>query len=122
NVMRLDDRALLRLLRDHSRRCEHDDARHRATAAAFLGRKAAIGDTFRHFVRSLRAERADRRDPAPPSGPAAHPARTAAIGAWQRFVIDVLHDRAVVPYLKVQRAVLARRDAWLESRPTSGDG
>lgn len=118
-VSRLDDHALARSVRAWSERCGHPEEHRREVAAAFLRRKDAIGDTFRTFVRSLRAERAARRDPARPGPPLVEQARNAAVGAWQRFVIDVLHDRAVVPYLKLQRSVIARRDAWLDRR--SGD-
>lgn len=115
-VSRLDDQALVRSVRAWAERCGHPEERRREVTSALLQRKDAIGDTFRTFVRSLRAERAARRDPARPGPPLLEQARNAAVGAWQRFVIDVLHDRAVVPYLKVQRNVIARRDAWLERR------
>lgn len=115
-VARLDDRALTRAVRAWSERCCHPEEQRREVTAAFLRRKDGIGATFRTFVRALRAERAARRDPARPGPPLVEQARNAAVGAWQRFVIDVLHDRAVVPYLKLQRTVLARRDAWLERR------
>jgi hypothetical protein len=115
-VTLLDDRALVRALRAWSERCGHPEERRRAVTAAFLRRKDGVGDTFREFVRSLRAERAARRDPSRPKPPLGDRARNVAVGAWQRFVIDVLHDVAVVPYLKAQRAVIARRDAWLARR------
>jgi len=118
-ISRLDDRRLGRMLRAWSAQCGHDPERARAAETAFFRRKEAIGHTFRRFVQDLRAERAAERDPTRARAPLPERARTAVIGAWQRLVIDVLHDRAVVPWLKVYRSVLARREARMGRSPTS---
>lgn len=112
-VQRLDDRALARALRAWSRRCGHDDEQRRTAATAFLRRKNSIARTFNSLVRSLRAERATTLHSGGSAVPMPERARLAAVGAWQRFVIDVLHDGAVMPVLRVYRGVLARRDALL---------
>jgi hypothetical protein len=112
-VQRLDERALGRAVRAWSRRCGHDDEQRRTAATAFFRRKDAIARTFNALVRSLRAERAATLDPRGGAVPLPERARLAAIGAWQRFVIDTLHDRAIMPWLRVYRGALARRDALL---------
>lgn len=112
-VQRLDDRALRRALLGWSRRCGHDDEQRRTAATAFFRRKDSIARTFHDLVRSLRAERAANLHPGAGAVPLAERARLAAIGAWQRFAIDTLHDRAVMPWLRVYRSALAFRDALL---------
>lgn len=79
----------------------------------FFRRKRRIGRVFGRFLRSLVRERRQRR-----AGvlPLPERVRVATKDAWQRFVIDTLHDRAVVPWLRVVRGVLAVRDRL---RPTA---
>jgi hypothetical protein len=112
-IARLDDAKLRRLLSDWSRARGNEGEIDTADAThLFLQRKRAIGTRFRRFIRSLLRERRLRRAG---TVPLQERARTALLDTWQRFVIDTLHDRAVVPWLLVYRRVIALRDRALST-------
>ena len=108
-IARLDDAQLRRFMTEwestRGANAEPKDATR--VIESFFRRKRRIGKVFGRFVRSLVRERRHRR-----AGVVALPdrVRTAVLDSWQRFVIDTLHDRAVVPWLRVYRRVLAVKD------------
>lgn len=111
-IMRLDDRALRFALDRWAERAGADEVRRRDVLARFLRRKRSIGGTFRAFLRGLRRERLLRRMPSQPLS-LGERVRIVAQDAWQRLLIDSLHDKAVVPSLRAYRRALELRDALL---------
>ncbi len=111
-IARLDDRALRRALARWARLAGVDEATARAISIAFFRRKRAIGHTFRVLLRELRRERLAGRTTWR-SLPLQERARIAVQDAWQRLLIDTLHDHAVVPWLRTYRKVLEARDRVL---------
>ncbi len=108
-IARLDDALLRRFMEEwaRTRGAEAEPTHASEVIDRFLRRKRRIGKVFGRFVRSLVRERRLRR-----AGvvPLPDRVRTAILDGWQRFVIDTLHDRALVPWLKVYRRVLAVKD------------
>lgn len=107
-IARLDDALLRRFLGEWAR-TRGPDASVDPTRVSdlFIRRKRRIGKVFASFLRSLLRERRLRR-----AGivPLPERLRTTALDAWQRFVIDTLHDRAVIPWLRVYRRALALQE------------
>jgi hypothetical protein len=112
----LPDRSLRDLLRAWAVRAGAT-GRLPSVSAAFFRRKSALPATFRRLVRELRVERVARRDPRLGAIPLRERVRITAQDAWQRLVLDVLHDRAIVPWLRFYRGVLERRGAMAKASP-----
>jgi hypothetical protein len=112
HIARLHDRPLRDALERWAALAAVDADRKRDVMDRFFRRKRRIGDTFRTFMRGLRRERLVRRLPSQPlSG--VERLQIEAQDAWQRLVIDLVHDRVVVPWLRVYRRALEARDALL---------
>ena len=108
-IARLDEQPLHAALHDWAVRAGVTDDRASLVAARFFARKRAIGTTFQALLTQLLHERAARR--APGSLPMRARARIAVNDAWQRLVIDSLHDKVVIPWLRLYRRALAVRAA-----------
>lgn len=119
-IARLDERALRRALAAWAERAGVEEAVHRDVAERLIRRKRGIGPTFRVLLRDLRRERLARRLPGQ-SLPLRERVRITAHDAWQRLLIDTLHDRVVVPWLRGYRKVLEARDA-ITGRREGGRG
>ncbi len=101
-ISRLSDYELSAAL---ERWAQHSEVSPEASAlsrARFFQRKKRLARTFGRFLRSLRRERRLRAHPSE-SLPLGESLYLAVAQGWQRLVIDTLHDRAVVPFLKAYR-------------------
>ena len=101
-IARLSDYELSTAFERWARRSGVSPEVYALSRARFFQRKKRIARTFGRFLRSLRRERRLRSDPsqAMPLGEALY---VMMAQTWQRLVIDTLHDRAVVPFLRVYR-------------------
>lgn len=108
-IARIDEEPLRAALHDWAVRAGVTEDRADRVAARFFSRKRAIGTTFQALMTELVHERAARRRP--DSLPIRMRARIAINDAWQRLVIDSLHDKVVIPWLRLYRRALAVRAA-----------
>jgi hypothetical protein len=111
HIARLDDRALRAALERWAELAGVEGDRKRDIIERFFRRRRDIGRTFRTFIRGLRRERLVRRLPSQPLS-VVERLRIEAQDAWQRLVIDTVHDRVVVPWLRTYRRALEARDAF----------
>jgi hypothetical protein len=117
-VARLDDGRLEGLFREWASASGLSPDRTERGWRTFAFRKRTILRTFRRLIDGLRRERAIRTSP-DHSLPLREQASLLARDAWQRLVIERLHDRVVTPTLRGYRAFLstvARARARLDRR------
>jgi hypothetical protein len=105
-VARLDDGELEVFFRQWAASCQLSHDRTERAWRVFSFRKRNILRTFRQLIDSLRREHAIRTSP-DHSLPLGEQASLLARDAWQRLVIERLHDRVVTPALRSYRVVLA---------------
>lgn len=105
-VARLDDRKLEVLFRAWAEACRLPPEQAERAWRLFSFRKRTLLRTFRRLIDALRRERAIRTSP-DHSLPVAEHAVLIVRDAWQRFVIERLHDRVVTPTLRGYRGLLA---------------
>jgi hypothetical protein len=104
-VARLDDERLEALFREWAATCLLSPDQTERGWRTFSFRKRTILRTFRRLIDALRRERAIRTSP-DHSLPFQEHAVLLARDAWQRLVIERLHDRVVTPTLRSYRSVL----------------
>jgi hypothetical protein len=105
-VARLDDGKLEVLFREWAAQTALSPEQTERGWRIFSFRKRSILRTFRRLIDSLRRERAIRTSP-DHSLPLREHAVLLTRDAWQRLVIERLHDRVVTPALRGYRGVLA---------------
>ena len=101
-ISRLSDYDLSAALARWAKRSGVSAEAYALSRARFFQRKKRLARTFGRFLRSLRRERRLRAHPSQ-SLPLGESLYIAVAQSWQRLVIDTLHDRAVVPFLKAYR-------------------
>lgn len=104
-VRALDDRVLRRLVMRYASTLDKPAEEGRALAERLIERKHRIQWTFDRLVATMRLDRLRERRSA---GPLSVRVARGLQAEWQRFVVQVLHDRVMRTVFRAKKAALAR--------------